>query len=40
MGNFQSRGQDLIRFDLNFMMIDDVTTPITVTIVNGKTTQY
>ena len=40
MGNFQSRGQDLIRFDIQFMMIDDVTTPLTINIVNKVATQY
>lgn len=34
MGQFQASGRDLIRFDLAFLMVDNVSEPITIKIVN------
>lgn len=36
IGNFRARGSELMRFDLAWNMIDDSSTPITATLVNGK----
>ena len=38
MGQFEARGRNLIRFDMAFMMVDDVLTPITIKVINTKST--